>query len=57
MFAARNNPNLEIITALLKAGTNAQSKSIDGKTDFEFADENEKLKGSNAYWELNNARF
>ena len=57
MYTASSNPNPEVISALLKAGADGKLKSIEGKTAFDYAAENKKLKGTDAYWELNNARF
>ena len=55
MFAVFNNPKPEVITALLKAGTNAKAKDNEGKTAFDYGQKNEKLAGTKAYWELKQA--
>ena len=52
MTAAKNNQNPEIIKVLLKAGANPKLKSIAGKTAFDYAEENEKVKGTQTYLEL-----
>jgi len=39
-------------TPLLKAGANAKAKSKYGKTAFDYAQDNEKLKGTDADWKL-----
>ena len=57
MYAAQYNSNPEVITALLKAGADATIKNRWNKTAFDYAKKNEDLKGTSAYWELNNARF
>lgn len=57
IYAAQYNSNPEVITALLKAGADATTKNNRNKTAFDYAKENEDLKGTSAYWELNNARF
>jgi len=57
MFAAWNNPNPDIITTLLRARANAKLKSSEGKTALDYAEENEKLKGTDAYLELKKATF
>jgi ankyrin repeat protein len=57
MYAARYTTNSEIITMLLKAGASGKAKDINGKTAFDYAKENAKLKGTAVYWAMNNARF
>lgn len=55
MYAAGFNRNPKVIHALLKAGVNVKLKSIEGKTAFDYASENQKVKGTDVFWELNNA--
>lgn len=57
MNAALTNQNPEVIVALLKAGANAKAKDSAGNTAFDYAKANEKLKGTAAYWKLNEARY
>lgn len=57
MRAARHNENSDVITVLLDAGADPTLKDANGKTAFDLAKENEKIKGSAAYWKLNDARF
>jgi len=57
MHGAECNENPDVITTLLKAGADAKAKSIEGKTAFDYAQNNPTIKGTKAYWELNNARF
>ncbi len=57
MYAARYTYNSEIITTLLDAGADGKARDEDGKTAFDLAKENEYLKGTDAYWQLNYARF
>jgi ankyrin repeat protein len=57
MYAAGNNQNPEVITTLLKAGADGKAKSTDGKTAFDYAQANEKLKGTDAYWKLTEALY
>ena len=57
MWAAKYNENPEVITTLLNAGADAKAKSNEGKTAFDYAQNNPKIKGTKAYWDLNNARF
>ena len=45
------------IEALLDAGANATARNARGETPWDVAAENEALKGSDAYWRLNDARF
>ena len=57
MHAAWINMNPDVITTLLNAGANAKAKSNEGKTAFDYAQNNTKIKGTKAYWDLNNALF
>ena len=45
------------IEALLDAGADATARNATGETPWDIAAENERLKGSDAYWQLNDARF
>ena len=45
------------IIALLDAGADAKAKNQKGKTPWDFAQTNEKLKGTKAYWALNDAQY
>jgi uncharacterized protein len=47
----------ETVRILLKAGADASVKDTDGKTAWDHAQDNEKLKGTDAYWMLNDARY
>jgi len=49
MWAAAYNQNPEVAMTLLKAGANGKLKSSDDKTAFDYAEGNEKLKGTDAY--------
>ena len=55
--AAANNQNPEVVTALLNAGADAKAKDGAGKTAFDYAQSNEKLKGTDAYRKLNEGRY
>jgi len=57
MVAAWNNENPEVIITLLKAGADAKAKNKWGKTAFDLALSNEKVKGTDAYWKLNEAQY
>ena len=55
--AADSNKNPAVITALLNAGADPKARTADGMTPWDCAKDNEALKGSDAYWRLNDARF
>ena len=57
MWAAFLNKNPDVIATLLNAGADGTIKSSEGKTAFDYAQQNQKLEGTKAYWDLNNARF
>ena len=46
-----------IVAALLKAGTDPAAKDEKGKTAWDLAQKNPSLKGTDVYWQLNEARF
>ena len=45
------------VSMLLDAGSDGSIKDDDGKTAWDYAQANEKLKDTDAYWMLNDARF
>jgi ankyrin repeat protein len=45
----------EIIATLLEAGADTNAKDIAGRTAFHYAQDNEKLKGTDAYRQLQKA--
>lgn len=55
-FAAAKNKTA-VVDALLKAGADAGARDRIGRTPFDFAKKNSKLKGTDAYWRLNDERF
>ena len=57
MWAAANNPNSKVITALIKACADAKIKDDDGRTALDYDRENEDLENRDAYWELNDATY
>ena len=57
MFVASINANPEVIITLLKAGAKAILKSNEGMSAFDYAGGGDKLKGTEAYWELKRATF
>lgn len=52
---AEFNPNPEVITKLLKAGADPKAKDKDGRTAFDYAKDNAKLKGTEALKQLEEA--
>ncbi|MCY4173941.1 MAG: ankyrin repeat domain-containing protein [Cyanobacteria bacterium MAG CAR3_bin_5] len=54
--AAEYNGNPEVLKVLLNAGANPNTKTIDGQTPFEIIPEDSLLKGTDVYWQLNDAR-
>ena len=62
-WAAAFNPNPSVIsnpsviTALIEGGADPSARDDDGKVPFDCAKDNEALKGTEAYWLLNEARF
>lgn len=55
-LATKHSKIPEMISLLLDRGANSNAKNGHGETPFELAKENEYLKGSNAYWQLNERR-
>ena len=45
------------IAALLEAGASGSVKDVDGKTPFDLAEDNDIVKGTAAYWALNDAQY
>ena len=45
------------IEALLEAGADPALRNAEGRTPWELAEQNEALKGSDAYWRLNDAQY
>ena len=48
-FAAHSNSNPSVIVALIEAGADPGARVFDGNTPFDYAKENEALKGTDAY--------
>jgi ankyrin repeat protein len=55
MHATGYDANPKVALALLKAGANVRVKSLEGKTAYDYAAENQKLKGTDVCRELFNA--
>ena len=45
------------IQVLLDAGADAKAKDEEGKTPWDYAQENDELKGTKDYWALNDAQY
>ena len=56
-WAAEHNSNPSVIKALIEGGANPAARDDAGKVPFDYAKENEALKGTDAYWLLNEGRF
>ena len=57
LFEAAKGGTADEVKAALAAGANPGARDDNGKTPFDYAKENEALKGTDAYWLLNEARF
>ena len=55
--AAGNNTNPSVIKALIEGGANPGARDDDGKFPFDYAKDNEALKGTDAYRLLKEGRF
>ncbi len=55
--AAMFDSNPSAITALIEGGVDPGARDKDGKLPFDYAQDNEALKGTDAYRLLNEARF
>lgn len=53
MFAAKNNTKTEIIDFLIKNGAEINIRSKEGKTAFDYASENRRLRRNEIFWKLN----
>ena len=47
----------EVIQPLLDAGADSKAKNEEGKTPWDYAQKNDDLKGTKAYWALNDAQY
>ena len=57
MLAASFNENHEVLQVLLDAGADATAKNGEKETAWDLIQDNEALKGSKAYWRLNDLRY
>jgi hypothetical protein len=57
MLAAMENPNPEVVRTLLQAGADGTLRDRNGLRAIDHADTNDNLKGSDVYWELNDASY
>ena len=57
LHRAARNGTAAMVTALLAAGADPHVRDSDGKLPFDYAEDNDELKGTDAYWKLNDARF
>lgn len=56
MLAARAG-TAESVKVMLDAGADASAKDFSGRTAWDYAQDNDELKGTDVYWVLNDARF
>jgi uncharacterized protein len=56
-LAAAVNREPDVLHMLLDAGADGTARDKDGRTAFDWASENTALRGTDAYWRLNDARF
>ena len=52
MYAAKNCENADIIKAIISAGGDKSAKDTDGKKIIDYLSDNEKLRATDAYWEI-----
>ena len=55
-LAAERSKKPEVVSLLLDRNANSNAKNEDGRTPFDLARGNEHLKGSDAYWRLNESQ-
>ena len=53
MYAAATHSNPEVLQVLLDAGADATAKNGEKETAWDLIQDNEALKGTKAYWRLN----
>ena len=57
LHLASRHGTAETITALLKAGADPAARDSDDKLPFDYAEDNEQLKGTDVYLKLKQVRF
>ena len=57
LFAAAKGGTASEVRAALSAGADPGARDEWGKTPFDYAEDNEALRGTEAYWRLNDGRF
>ena len=57
LAAGALTPEPSVIKALIEGGANPGARDRAGKTPFDYAKDKEALKGTDAYWLLNEGRF
>ena len=57
MYAAQSNFNPKVVTVLLNSGANAKAQDNAGKAAFDYAQNNGRLRDTDAYFELNKAQY
>ena len=55
--ASRGYGNSANIQVLLDVGADVKAKDEEGKTPWDYAQENDELKDTKAYWALNDAQY
>ena len=55
--AAQRTDNPAVIVVLLEAGADASARDSEGKTAWDYAQGNEALRGTDAWWRLREGRF
>ena len=51
------SPDPFVVAGLLDAGADPNTRDNDGKLPFDYARDNKRLRGTDACWKLNAARF
>ena len=56
-MATKLSKNPEVVELLIDAGADVNRKDYVGKTAWDYIQNNEALRGTDVYWELNDKRF
>lgn len=57
LVVAGSNSNPAVVEALIKAKADVTARDISGKTAFDYAEDNPKIKGTSVYWKLNDLMY